>query len=235
MFFRFSSDGDIMVFISYQERRKKQGLKIFPIEFLGEIENFDYYLQIEYNHKKNSKNKVMKIYKKKRSLLVCFSVIAFLLSSCLPVMDSVTLVGFKNCTNDTLIIGESDCNDIDSAWWFGERFERPSKEPLLTSIDSILLDVSKNYLESCEFYDEEDKAITPTELAEKNREEIIVYPDSLLFVDDYSLFDKYFFLIKLDDAKNHSWDEIRTKKLYKKWFTVKKKDGEFDTNIKYLE
>ena len=177
----------------------------------------------------------MNMSKKNRNLLVCISVIAFLLSSCLPVMDSVTLVGFKNCTNDTLIIGESDCNDIDSVWWFGERFERPSKEPLLTSIDSILLDVSKNYLESWEFYDEEDKAITPTELAEKNREEIIVYPDSLYFVNEYLLFDKYFFLIKLEDAKNYSLDEIRAKKLYKKWVIERKMFGRFDRNIKYSE
>jgi len=177
----------------------------------------------------------MNMSKKNRNLLVCISVIAFLLSSCLPVMDSVTLVGFKNCTNDTLIIGESDCNDIDSVWWFGERFERPSKEPLLTSIDSILLDVSKNYLESCEFYDEEDKAITPTELAEKNREEIIVYPDSLYFVNEYLLFDKYFFLIKLEDAKNYSLDEIRAKKLYKKWVIERKMFGRYDRNIKYSE
>ena len=40
---------------------------------------------------------------------------------------------------------------------------------------------------------------------------------------------------KLEDAKNHSWDEIRAKKLYKKWITVKKENGEFDTNIKYSE
>ena len=181
----------------------------------------------------------MKIYKKKRSLLVCFSVIAFLLSSCLPVMDSVTLVGFKNCTNDTLIIGESDYDNIDSVWFDYIHINRLSKEPLLTLIDSILLDDSKNYLESWEFYDEEYKAITPTELAEKNREEMIVYPDSLLLVKDISLFNNtdtnYFFLIKLEDAKNHSWDEIRAKKLYKKWITVKKENGEFDTNIKYTE
>jgi hypothetical protein len=177
----------------------------------------------------------MNITKKNRNLLVCISVIAFILSSCLPVMDSVTLVGFKNCTNDTLIIGESDCNDIDSVWWFGERFERPSKEPLLTSIDSILLDDSKNYLESWEFYDEEYKAITPTELAEKNREEIIVYPDSLYFVNEYLLFDKYFFLIKLEDAKNYSLDEIRAKKLYKKWVIERKMFGRYDRNIKYSE
>ena len=179
----------------------------------------------------------MNIIKRHRNLLVCISVIAFLLSSCLPVMDSVTLVGFKNCTNDTLIIGESDCNDIDSAWWFGERFERPSKEPLLTSIDSILLDVSKNYLESWEFYDEEDKAITPTELAEKNREKMTAYPDSIFLFKDIALFNRtdtnYFFLIKFNDAKNYSWDEIREKKLYNKWITIKGKYGNFDRNIKY--
>ena len=177
----------------------------------------------------------MKIYKKKRSLLVCFSVIAFLLSSCLPVMDSVTLVGFKNCTNDTLIIGESDYDNIDSVWFDYIHINRLSKEPLLTLIDSILLDDSKNYLESWEFYDEEDKAITPTELAEKNREEIIVYPDSLYFVNEYLLFDKYFFLIKLEDAKNYSLDEIRAKKLYKKWVIERKMFGRYDRNIKYSE
>jgi hypothetical protein len=175
----------------------------------------------------------MNITKKNRNLLVCISVIVSLLSSCIPVMDSVTLVGFKNCTNDTLIIGESLYNDIDSAWWFGKRFDRPSKEPLLTSIDSILLDVSKNYLESCEFYDEEN--ITPEELTEKNKEEMITYPDSLFFVNEYCLFDRYFFLIKLEDAKNHSWDEIRAKKLYKKWKVVRKKYGGYDRNIRYSE
>ena len=45
----------------------------------------------------------------------------------------------------------------------------------------------------------------------------------------------FFFLIRNEDVKNHSWDEIRAKKLYKKWITVRNKEGEFDTNIKYTE
>ena len=58
----------------------------------------------------------MKIYKKKRNLLVCFSIIMCLLSSCIPAMDSVTLARFKNCTNDTLFVGVSSYyNNIDSA------------------------------------------------------------------------------------------------------------------------
>ena len=175
----------------------------------------------------------MNITKKNRNLLVCISVIVSLLSSCIPVMDSVTLVGFKNCTNDTLVIGESYYDNIDSVWFGSIDVDRLSKESLFTSIDSILLDINKDYLESCEFYDEEN--ITPEELTEKNKEGMITYPDSLFFVNEYRLFDQYFFLIKLEDAKNHSWDEIRAKKLYKKWNVVRKKYGGYDRNIKYSE
>ena len=96
----------------------------------------------------------MNITKKNRNLLVCISVIVSLLSSCIPVMDSVTLVGFKNCTNDTLVIGKSVYDNIDSVWFGSIDVDRLSKEPLFTSIDSILLDINKDYLESCEFYDE---------------------------------------------------------------------------------
>ena len=148
-------------------------------------------------------------------------------------MDSVTLVGFKNCTNDTLVIGESYYDNIDSVWFGPIDVDRLSKESLFTSIDSILLDINKDYLESCEFYDEEN--ITPEELTEKNKEGMITYPDSLFFVNEYRLFDRYFFLIKLEDAKNHSCDEIRAKKLYKKWKVVRKKYGGYDRNIKYSE
>ena len=175
----------------------------------------------------------MKINKKYRNILVGFSVIICYLSSCIPAMDSVTFVHLKNCTNDTLIIGESDYDNIDSVWFDPIDADRLSKEPLFTSIDSILLDINKDYLESCEFYDEEN--ITPEELTEKNKEGMITYPDSLYLVNEYLLFDKYFFLIKLEDAKNHSWDEIRAKKLYKKWNVVRKKYGGYDRNIRYSE
>ena len=164
----------------------------------------------------------MNIIKRHRNLLICISVITFLLSSCLPVMDSVTLVGLKNCTNDTLIIGESDYDNIDSTCWFGERIDRPSKEPLLISIRNI----DMTYC---------DTVITPKEQAKMAREGMITYPDSFFYVNEGLLFHTYFFLVKLEDAKNHSWDEIRAKKLYKRWFTVKKKDGEFDRNIEYSE
>jgi hypothetical protein len=168
----------------------------------------------------------MNIIKKNRNLLVCISVIVSLLSSCIPVMDSVSLVGFKNCTNDTLVIGGSDYDNIDSVWFFKD-VNKLSKEPLLTSIDSIILSDIKHYC---------DTTINQEEIFEKNKEGMITYPDSLFFVNEYCLFDQYFFfLIKLEDAKNHSWDEIRAKKLYKKWKVVRKKYGGYDRNIRYSE
>ena len=171
----------------------------------------------------------MNITKKNRNLLVCISVIVSLLSSCITGWDSVTLVGFKNCTNDTLVIGGSDYDNIDSVWFFKD-VNKLSKEPLLTSIDSIILSDIKHIKHYC------DTTINQEEIFEKNKEGMITYPDSLFFVNEYFLFDHYyFFLIKLEDAKNHSWDEIRAKKLYKKWVVDRKINGGYDRNIKYSE
>ena len=45
----------------------------------------------------------------------------------------------------------------------------------------------------------------------------------------------YFFLVKWGDAKKYTWDEIRKNKLYRKWVITRDKNGEYDTNIRYLE
>ena len=172
----------------------------------------------------------MKINKKYRNILVGFSVIICYLSSCIPAMDSVTWVNFKNCTNDTLIIGESDYDNIDSVWFDYIHINRLSKEPLLASIDSILLACNDTFI-YC------DRVITPKESAEMEREKMTAYPDPIFLFEDIALFNRtdtnYFFLIKFNDAKNYSWDEIREKKLYNKWITIKGKYGNFDRNIKY--
>jgi len=159
----------------------------------------------------------MKIYKKKRNLLVCFSIIMCLLSSCIPAMDSVTLARFKNCTNDTLFVGVSSYyNNIDSA--------NCMLEPKWYYQDSILC----NNKDICLWND----------IRAGGKK---IYPDSIGKIYDYMLFYRnntdtcFFFLIRNEDVKNHSWDEIRAKKLYKKWITVRNKEGEFDTNIKYTE
>ena len=181
----------------------------------------------------------MKISKKYRNILVGFSVIICYLSSCIPAMDSVTLVSFKNCTNDTLFIGISDYDNIDSIWFrYIYHVDIKSKAPLLASIDSILRNDNSNI--NMTIYDNgHEIVITPTEQARMEREYMTIYPDSIFPVNELYLFNntdtEYFFLIKLEDAKNHSWDEIRAKKLYKKWNVVRKKYGGYDRNIRYSE
>ena len=63
----------------------------------------------------------------------------------------------------------------------------------------------------------------------------IVYPDSLFTIDGNYLFNNtdtcYFFLIKWKDAKNHLWDEIRMKKLYRRKIVVRDCNGKFDQTI----
>lgn len=163
----------------------------------------------------------MNMNKKNRNLLVCISVIASLLSSCIPVMDYgfFRQARFKNCTNDTLFIGVSHYNTIDSIFY---QLYHIADDSVGVNTKNISLWNNLDKREIPDYY-----------------ETGIVLPDSLCGINpDYMFLNSdtcYFFLIKYEDAKNHSWDEIRAKKLYKKWFTVKKKDGEFDTNIKYSE
>ena len=63
----------------------------------------------------------------------------------------------------------------------------------------------------------------------------IIYPDSLFTIDGNYLFNNtdtcYFFLIKWKDAKNHLWDEIRMKKLYRRKIVVRDCNGKFDHTI----
>ena len=157
----------------------------------------------------------MNITKKNRNLLVCFSVIASLLSSC--VIDFESNVHFKNCTNDTLFVGVSSYNNIDSAYCL--------LKPLLW------------YNEDGRLYNNKDYCLWNDNHAGEKK----IYPDSVGLIIESMLFDRnhtdtcFFFLLRNEDVKNHSWDEIRAKKLYKKWITVKKENGEFDTNIKYSE
>ena len=179
----------------------------------------------------------MKISKKYRNILVGFSVIICYLSSCIPAMDCVYVEQFKNCTNDTLFVGISDYDNIDSICFrYIYHVDIKSKAPLLASIDSILRNNNSN-INMTTYDNGHEIVITPTEQARMEREYMTIYPDSIFSVDEFYLFrntdTKYFFLIKFKDAKNYSWDEIREKKLYNKWITIKDKDGKFDRNVKY--
>lgn len=183
------------------------------------------------------KKSIMKISKKYRNILVGFSVIICYLSSCIPAMDCVYVEQFKNCTNDTLFVGISDYDNIDSIWFrYIYHVDIKSKAPLLASIDSILRNNNSN-INMTTYDNGHEIVITPTEQARMEREYMTIYPDSIFPVNELYLFNntdtEYFFLIKFKDAKIYSWDEIREKKLYNKWITIKDKDGKFDRNIKY--
>lgn len=115
----------------------------------------------------------------------------------------------KNRTDDTLFIGASHYNAIDSVGCLlqpaylstGDELY-PSKVRLWNAID----DKSK-----------------------------IVYPDSSFTIYTEYLFDNtdtcYFFLVKWKDAKNHSWDEIRMKKLYSRRIIIRDSNGKFEQTI----
>lgn len=127
-------------------------------------------------------------------------------------------VFFSNCTNDTLLIGASQCNNIDGL------------DYVLTPFYTVR-----------EFNTEEfslKKSSAPSFCFD---ERDIIFPDSICSINYYCLFDNnktdtaYFFLIKWSDAKKYSWDEIREQKLYRKWIVTRDKDGNYDTNIRYSD
>ena len=151
----------------------------------------------------------MNIGKKHRILLGGISIVIGMISSCIPLYDSKALIIFTNRTNDTLIIGASHDDTIDSVSYPLFPFYLPIDSGHYSS-NAILwngVDVREN----------------------------IIYPDSSFTIDGNYLFENtdtcYFFLVKWKDAKNHSWDEIRTKKLYRRRIIVRNADGKFDRTI----
>lgn len=135
----------------------------------------------------------MKIDKKYRNLLGGIAIILSLVSSCIPICDSRTIAIFTNRTNDTLFIGASHYDTIDSVDCL--------LQPAYLPIDSDLYPSKVTLWDGIDVQGD------------------IIYPDSLFIIDGNYLFNNtdtcYFFLIKWKDAKNHLWDEIRMKKLYR--------------------
>ena len=128
------------------------------------------------------------------------------------VIDYVRNELFVNCTNDTLFICPSHCNDIDSI--YDRAFPLYSQSRCMN--DYVLLEVNGLYIHNSE----------------------AIFPDSTCRTDYYLLRKTdttYFFLIKWSDAKRYSWDEIRDKKMYHTWIVTKDKNGEYDKNIRYSD
>ncbi len=140
------------------------------------------------------------------SVVIFISYLLFTSTTCVRVLR------FQNCTSDTLFVGASHYNNMDSVkcvvW--GESF-LPDSEP------DTLLKNGDFYFESRD----------------------VVYPDSTCAIDECALFcgydTCYFFLIKWSDAKKYSWDEIREQKRYHTWIVARDKNGNYDKNIRYSD
>ena len=158
--------------------------------------------------KKNNSNKKMRqIFKcLVLSLLIC------MFQSCVPVLDYFEVIRFKNCTSDSLYIGASLHDNIDSVFDF---------------LDSCC-PLSENYAENVDtlwnvrvFVED---FVCPDSLGSLYRDNKINHADTC-----------YFFLVKYSDSRYYSWDEIRTKKLYGKCIVTRNADGELDRNIRYMK
>ena len=148
--------------------------------------------------------------KRKISILGAVLVFICLFSSC--VLDMSKRLYFINYTNDTLLIGASHYDCIDSV----DFMLSPGYLSVESDRDTLWKDDCLYFESSC-----------------------VIHPDSTCFIDYYYLSYKtdtcYFFLIKWSDAKRCTWDEIRKNKLYRKWVVTRDKNDEYDTNIRYLE
>lgn len=137
-----------------------------------------------------------------------------------------TEIPFVNCTNDTLFIGASHYNNIDSI----------DAQLVPDYYDSISLDTTNISL-----WEDRIIKIDSASFNVNAYKDCFIYPDSMCTIEYCYMNDKsksdttYFFLIKWSDAKRYSWDEIRENKLYRKWFAVRNKKGEFDRNIRYSD
>ena len=117
----------------------------------------------------------------------------FLFISCLPVFDSMEQMRIVNITNDTILIGRADYNNIDSVKWFLDRW-LARYDSTWTTIDNMgNLEISKNDL------------ISPNSMG--------CYANITLFEHNQE-HKSYFFVIKLETARNHSWHDICRNKLY---------------------
>ena len=169
-------------------------------------------------------NSIMAISRKKQFLGGGWLLTLILLTSCIPGCDRGTLVIFNNCTKDTLFIGASQYDNIDSVdSQLLPDYNKLANSSLDTTGVSIWKNIEKNYGKGY--------------IHIKFWKDSFILPDSMCTIKENHLFYDndtcYFFLIKWKDAKNYSWDYIRAKKLYQRWITIKDKDGVFDRNIRY--
>lgn len=125
-----------------------------------------------------------------RISIVSTFLISQMLSSCLPVFDTVHSIRVRNCTRDTLLIGRSLYNSIDSV----DAFLEASNDTTFSSFTSI------------------------NKSGHLNIHGNLILPDSIGRTTYLSLFNHnhkgYLFIIKLSNARKYTWSEICKHKLY---------------------
>lgn len=136
------------------------------------------------------------------------------MSACVPILHTFHTVRFKNCTEDTLFIGLSYDDNVDSVFW---QLSPCYNINVTNGHDTTCVLLWKNI---------------------KFDKRYFIYPDSICSTDREVLFHdnndtSYFFLVKCENAKRYSWNEIRSRKLYRRVIITRDKDGKFDTDIKY--
>ena len=145
-------------------------------------------------------------------------VILYSFVSCLPVFDFAESMRIKNCTIDTVIVGASFSSSIDSIY-MGEYGRFRFYDRLGAKWDSTwtvmnnkgMLDISKNEL------------IPPDSMA------AYAEPGRLFKRDNKGLF----FIIKLETARNHTWDEICRNHLYDTLVVTREMLEQTDNIIEY--
>jgi hypothetical protein len=144
-----------------------------------------------------------------KNLLGGTLVIVCIMSSCIPPGCMIKKAEFKNCTNDTIFIGVSHYDNIDSVY--------DIVFPKYVSNDTTYISQWNGMnIHTFDF----------------------IYPDSMCVTGENYLFANsdtcYFFLIKRGDAKSvsYSWDKICSLHLFRKRIVVRNKEGEYDTNIR---
>ena len=129
-------------------------------------------------------------------ILVCL--VAFV--SCLPIICRKSAFLISNLSNDTIIIGYSACNSIDSVTWFVNS-NLPIPEVTFNGESYLNLGPASMIMP-------DSIGISPSSM---NDENIL-----------------YFFVIKWETAKKYTWEEICREELYDTLFIVTRemvKDG----------
>lgn len=148
----------------------------------------------------------MKVYLKIILVVTLFSVI--LLSACIPIFCTVYQVRVKNSTRDTLIIGASHYNSIDSVRVF-----------LDLGMVTDVIKIKNHRIQYIETY-----PIPPDSIGG--------IPKRVLFRQEHHS-KGYLFVIRIDDIRKHDWDFICKNKLYKVQIVTEEMARKNDDLIEY--